>query len=146
MAQLLNQAGAAAEAKAVLDEGLARGLINAGELPTREIIAEVDRAVPRERLRLAAPPALGVAESLVAARRYDEAIALYRAALARPAADAAALNTRLGMALVLAGRRADAEAAFRLAAADTAPATQPGRYADLASFWLAWLAQPPATP
>jgi tetratricopeptide (TPR) repeat protein len=146
MAQLLNQAGAAAEAKAVLDEGLARALINAGESPTREIIAEVDRAVPRERVRLAAPPALGVAESLVGARRYDEAIALYRAALARPAANAAELNTRLGVALVLAGRRADAEAAFRLAATDTAPATQPGRYADLASFWLAWLAQRPATP
>jgi len=114
------------------------GIIGAG-------IAEVGRAVPRERLRLAAPPAPGVAESLAGARRYDEAIALYRAALARPGADAAALNTRLGMALFLAGRRADAEAAFRLAAADTEAAMQPGNYADLASFWLTWLAQPPAT-
>jgi hypothetical protein len=38
------------------------------------------------------------------------------------------------MALVLAGRRSEAEAAFREAA-------KTARYADVAQFWLLWLAQ-----
>ncbi|HVQ10229.1 MAG TPA: hypothetical protein VMS43_17565 [Allosphingosinicella sp.] len=150
MAQLLTRAGAAAEAKAVLDDGLARGHLNAGESPTREIIAEVDRAIPRERSRLQATPQpgpvndLSMADSLAGSGRFVEAIALYRTALQRPGINAAEVNLRLGMTLVLAGQRAQAEAAFRLAATDAAAIAQPGRYADLAQFWLAWLAQPPA--
>jgi tetratricopeptide (TPR) repeat protein len=143
MAQLLRQAGLATEAKAVLDEGLARRLLDAGGSPTREIIAEVDREIPRERGRLqSAAPSPELADSLLGARRYAEAAALYRAALAKGGANAAQLNTRLGMALVLAGRRGEAEAAFRAAAADTGVVLGKARYADLAKFWLAWLAQP----
>jgi tetratricopeptide (TPR) repeat protein len=151
LAQLLTRAGAAAEAKAVLDDGLARGHLNAGESPTREIIAEVERAIPRDRSRLetmrAQAPAgdLGLADSLAGGGRHAEAIALYRAALQRPGVNAAEVNIRLGMELLFAGERAQAEAAFRQAATDAAAAAQPGRYADLAQFWLAWLAQPPAS-
>jgi tetratricopeptide (TPR) repeat protein len=150
MAQLLTRAGAAAEARAVLDDGLARGHLNAGESPTREIIAEVGRAIPRERSRLDARrqpgPAndLSMADSLAGSGRYAEAVALYRATLQGPGINAAEVNLRLGMALVRAGQRAQAEAAFRVAATDAAAIAQPGRYADLAQFWLAWLAQPPA--
>ena len=107
MAQLLNQAGEPREARAVLEEGVKRGLLDASISPTREIIAEVDRAIAKARP--AAP---------------------------RPApSDAAARQVRLGMARLNTGQRAEAEAAFRAAAADPAG----GRYGDLGFYWLAWL-------
>lgn len=151
LAQLLTRAGAAAEARAVLDDGVARGHLNAGESPTREIIAEVERAIPRDRSRLEAMRAqapagdLSLADQLAGSGRHAEAIARYRTALQRPGVDTAEVNIRLGMALLLAGERAEAETAFRQAATDAAAVAQPGRYADLAQFWLAWLAQPPAS-
>lgn len=151
MAQLLRQAGLAAEAKAVLDEGLSRGLLRSGESPTREIIAEVDRAVLQEKAPLrgmdgngagSAAQALKSADALVGANRYPEAVALYRRALADSGADASEVNVRLGKALLLAGQKEQAEAAFRSAAK---PA-RPGVYADLARFWLAWVSPRPAAP
>jgi Flp pilus assembly protein TadD len=132
MAQLLRQAGQAGEARKVLAEGQARGLIDPAGSPAREILAEVERELPRERARLASAPK---ADSLVGAGRYAEAEARYRAALAAKEGDPGEINARLGMALVLAGRRSEAEAAFRSAALDPS-------YADLAQFWLLWLAQP----
>ena len=45
------------------------------------------------------------------------------------------MNVRLGAALALAGRRPEAEAALRAVT---------GPRADLAGFWLAWLARRPA--
>lgn len=132
MAQLLRQAGQAAEAKKVLEDGQARGLVDPAGSPAREIIAEVERELPRERARLAAAPQ---ADSLAGAGRYAEAEARYRAALAAGKDDPGEINARLGMALVQAGRRSEAEAAFREAA-------KSARYADLAQFWLLWLAQP----
>ena len=151
MAQLLKQAGLAAEAKTVLDEGLSRGLLRSGESPTREIIAEVDRAVVQEKAPLkgidgngagSAAQALKSADALVEAKRYPEAVVLYRRALADSGVDSSEVNVRLGKALHLAGQREQAEAAFRSAAA---PA-RPGVYADLARFWLAWVSPRSAAP
>jgi tetratricopeptide (TPR) repeat protein len=153
MAQLLMHAGMAAEAKAVLDEGLSRAIIRAAESPTREIIVEVERAVPRQRSQFEALQATqtptaeqvrSMADSLLGLGRYAEAATRYRTALERAAGPAAELNTRLGIALVLAGRRADAEAAFRLAAG-TASIGQAASYGNLAQFWLAWLAHRPGS-
>jgi tetratricopeptide (TPR) repeat protein len=110
MAQLLRQAGEPKEAKAVLDEGMKRGLLDAGTSPTREIIAEVDRAVARVGSGSAVTPELP---------------------------DRAGAQVRRGMSRLLAGQRAEAEAAFRSAARDPAG----GRYADLAFFWLTSLEQ-----
>ncbi len=93
MAQLLNQAGEPREARAVLDEGAKRGLMDAAVSPTREIIAEVDRAIVKLR-----PGA---------------------AARAEPPTGAAA-QVRLGVARLNAGQRGEAEAAFRAAEDDPA--------------------------
>lgn len=132
MAQLLRQAGQAAEAKKVLEDGQARALVDPAGSPAREILVEVERELPRERARLASAPQ---ADSLAGAGRYAEAEARYRAALAAGKDDPGEVNTRLGVALLQAGRRAEAEAAFREAA-------KSGRYTELAQFWLLWLAQP----
>jgi tetratricopeptide (TPR) repeat protein len=110
MAQLLGRLGEPIEAKAVLDEGIARGLLNAGTSPTREIIAEMDRAVANPR----------------------------SASTQRSApTNRAGAQVRLGLSRLLAGRRAEAEAAFRAAEEDPAG----GGYADIAYFWLTSLAQ-----
>jgi len=110
MAQLLRQSGEPIEAKTVLDEGIARGLLDARTSPTREIIAEVDRTVANPR-----------SESTQGSVPTNRAGA----------------QVRLGVSRLLAGRRAEAEAAFRAAEEDPAG----GRYADLAFFWLTSLAQ-----
>ena len=93
MAQLLRQSGEPREAKAVLDEGIARGLLDAGTSPTREIIAEVDRAVAEVRSGSAARSELP---------------------------SKAGAQVRLGTSQLFAGQRAEAEAAFRSAAGDPA--------------------------
>jgi tetratricopeptide (TPR) repeat protein len=115
MAQLLRQSGEPSEAKAVLNEGVARGLLAPQTSPTREIIAEVDRAVAQARKGLRA----GTAPR-----------------------GKAGTQVRLGMSHLLGGRRAEAEAAFRSAAENMAG----DRYADLAFFWLTWLAQGQPAP
>jgi hypothetical protein len=104
MAQLLEQAGLLAEAKAVMAEGVSRQVLDPLDSHTHEIIAEIDR-----RMQRPAPPVT-------------------------PDASPARTQVRLGMTLAQAGRRDEARAAFQQAAA------QPGGYADLALFWLDWLA------
>ena len=47
LAQLLLHAGSAVEAKAVLEEGVSRGVVNRSEAPTPAIAAEIDRAISR---------------------------------------------------------------------------------------------------
>lgn len=91
MAQLLNQSGEPLEARAVLDEGMARGLLNAQTSPTREIIAEVNHAIavkkgsptrpvpsndPGARIRLGM--------SQLHAGQRTQALATFRAEAARP--------------------------------------------------------------
>jgi tetratricopeptide (TPR) repeat protein len=148
MAQLLNRAGAPSEARSVLDEAVSRGLLDAALSPTRDILAEVARAIARDtdRPRQAATSAAGalsLADSHFAAGRYSEAASLYRAALGGLGIDSAKVNSRLGMALAFADRRPDAEAAFALAASDSSISAQLSGYGELARFWLAWLANPP---
>lgn len=115
MAQLLRQSGEPREAKAVLHEGIKRGLLDAGTSPTREIIAEVDRAVAK------------VTNGSTARSELP---------------DTAGAQVRRGMSQLLAGRRTEAEAAFRSASGDPAN----GGYADLGFFWLTSLTQRQPAP
>ena len=92
MAQLLNQAGEPREANAVLGEGVTRGVLDGAVSPTREIFAEVDRAITKAR------PGAARAEL----------------------PNAAGTQVRLGVARLNAGQRGEAEAAFRAAAGDPA--------------------------
>ncbi|MBJ7438522.1 MAG: hypothetical protein JHD35_05815 [Sphingopyxis sp.] len=93
MAQLLNQTGEPREAKAVLGEGVKRGLLDAAISPTREIMAEVERAIAKARPGTVARP---------------------------EPPSAAGAQVRLGVARLNAGQRGEAEAAFRAAAGDPA--------------------------
>ncbi|HYE28803.1 MAG TPA: hypothetical protein VD887_12165 [Allosphingosinicella sp.] len=144
-ANSLNQGGYPAEAKAVLDAGIARRMVDASRSPFRELLATANGRLPADRADLPASqrsalaaatgtPALRTGDAFLGYARYPEAIALYQAALQKGGVDANLVNTRLGIAYALAGQRPQAEAAFR---AITGPRSE------LAAYWLLWLQQPP---
>jgi Tfp pilus assembly protein PilF len=144
-AEALDRAGLPGEAKAVLDEGISRNMLEAAKPVVAQAMtatvrrAAADRAaLPRLRAQAQAAavgaPARTAADAHFAFGQYGEAAELYRLALQQGGEDANLVNLRLGAALALAGRRPEAEAALR---ATTGPR------ADLAGFWLAWLARRP---
>jgi len=147
-ARALSEAGLPGEAKAVLDEGTERGRIDATKPAISTLAAGINRRATTDRAalarqRTAALAAAGTGRSARAAGdahygfgMYAEAAELYRAALQKGGEDADLVNSRLGAALALAGRRAEAEAALQAVT---------GPRADLAGFWLTWLARRPAT-
>jgi tetratricopeptide (TPR) repeat protein len=146
-ANALNQGGYPAEAKAVLETGISRRMVNASRPEFRDLLALASGRVPADRADLPASqrtalaaatgtPALRTGDAFLGHGRYTDAIALYQAALQKGGVDANVVNTRLGIAYALAGQRAQAEAAFRLVT---------GPRAEIAQFWLTWLAQRPAS-
>jgi hypothetical protein len=143
LANTLNQGGYPGEAKAVIDEGIARNQLT-GSGAARDLLAVATRRVAEDRADLpnatrtalaaaTGMPALRTADALLGYGRYSDAIPLYQAALQKGGVDANLVNTRLGMALGLAGQRAEAEAAFRAVT---------GPRAELANYWLVFLARP----
>lgn len=142
MSQLLIQAGFGAEARQVVDEGSARGVLDPFDDMTLAITAEADRAIGKEKARIAQPrrpgaTGLDLPDSLTGMGRHAEAIPLYRAAIARAGPDATEAKLHLAMALRLSGQHAEAAALFRELA------SRPGPYRDIAIFWSDWLAQQP---
>jgi hypothetical protein len=144
LANALHQGGYPGEAKAVLDDGIARNHVTAGNPAFRDMLASANRRIAEDRADLpnatrtalaaaTGTPALRTADALLGYGRYTDAVPLYQAALQKGGVDANLVNTRLGMALALAGQRAEAEAAFR---AITGPR------AEIANFWLLYLARP----
>lgn len=140
----LNTAGQPAEAKAVLEDGIARGTLSASDPEVRQMLAAAtaraaeDRAaLPALRTRAMAAPtgreARIAGDTFYANGDYAAAAELYRAALQKGGEDASLVNTRLGASLAAARQTAEAQAAFR---AVTGP-RQP-----LAAYWLMWLERP----
>ena len=140
-ASVLRDGGFPAESKAVLDEGVATRNVDAAKSPFKELIAATASQVrgDKEGLPAAATKAKAAADAKLATStadayfgygEYAKAAELYRVALQK-GGDANLLNTRLGAALALGGQKAEAEAALK--------AVQ-GPRADLAAFWMSWLA------
>jgi tetratricopeptide (TPR) repeat protein len=145
LAQALAAASLHGEAKAVLDEGVARGMLDSGEAIVRQAVTASTRRASQERTGLVrlrtqalaaatGAPARAAGDSHFGQGQYAEAAELYRAALQKGGEDTNLVNSRLGAALALAGQRAEAEGAFRAVT---------GPRADLSAFWLAWLARRP---
>lgn len=141
-AQAMDRAGFPAEAKAIIDEGVARRMLGASNPAARTILTAVAPRITRDRAALAGQlaQARGASATATQARtagdahlshgRYAEAAELYRLALSRPGEDAGLVNTRLGIALAMAGQRAEADAAIRIVV---------GPYAEIAALWAVWL-------
>lgn len=145
MASVTPAANLPGEAKALFDEGVTRGVLDTGKPADAAALAAVTRAaaparaaLPGLRTRAAAgtgAQALAAGDAFFGFGQYGEAAALYQAALLKGGEDSNLVNSRLGAALALAGRRPEAEAAFHAVT---------GPRADLAGFWLIWLAHRPA--
>lgn len=138
----LSRGGLPGEVKAVLEDGIARGVLRANHPDVAQMLATANARVGEDRASLAGfrtralaaatgRQARTTADAYYGYGQYREAAELYRAALEKGGEDANLVNLRLGAALALAGQRAEAEAAFR---AVTGPRAQ------LANYWLIWLA------
>lgn len=130
-----------AEAKAVVEQGIAAGKIDGSEKLYRDILAEATTKSAGQRERLPALSSDARASStasmaITAANihygygNYAEAAELYRAALGKSGADKDLVNLRLGMALARAGDKAGATAALNAVT---------GARAQIAKYWLTYL-------
>ena len=142
-ADRLRQAGLLGEARAVLDQGISRGKLTAGDSTVQSLSASINSRLAADRQsldssRTSAMAASGgraariAADNFLGYGRHADAAALYRAALQKGGENADLLNLRLGIALALAGQRAEAETAFRAVT---------GTRSQLANYWLMWLAR-----
>jgi len=139
------QRGLPAEAKAVLDEGAAKHVINVGKpnyLELKRLLVPAKIASDRASLpaleRQANASTSGrlsraTADGYLSHAEYAKAAALYKQALTKGGENADLVNTRLGFALAMSGDKAGAEAAFKAVSA-------PPR-ATLAQYWLIWSGQ-----
>lgn len=142
-AEILHQSALAGEAKAVLDEGIARGAIRASDTAVSQMLGVANRRIAEDRAGLDAQAAQAraaptarlarvVGDALYGYGRYGEAADFYRTALTKTGEDPSLLNLRLGAALAMAGQRAEAETALRAVT---------GSAEGLAQLWLAWLSR-----
>lgn len=141
LASVLNDRAFPGEAKAVLDAAAKAGHStgNAGAQLQSRVSGRVaeDRGAlpgvePKARSAANGSLALTTGSAYAGYGDYDKAIEFYKLALQKGGVDANVVNTRLGIALALAGRNAEAEAAFKALT---------GPRAEFAPLWLGWLAQ-----
>lgn len=134
--------GLPGEAKAVIDEGRSRGKVGASRLAEVYEIANgrisADKASLPSGERDAAKAASGkIAASTASAYLgygdYAKAAQLFQLALQKGSVDANEINTRLGIALAMAGDLPGAKAAFEKVG--------PGSRQDIAKFWLLWISK-----
>jgi tetratricopeptide (TPR) repeat protein len=146
LAEALDNGGLPGESKAVLEEGSALKMVDLNKPAFRDLLRMTSGRIAADRASLGAAEskAMGSATGQLALNTGDayfgygdsaKAIALYRAALTKGSVDANLVNLHLGMALAKSGDRAGAEAAFRAVT---------GPRADIAGYWLIFLAQRPA--
>lgn len=130
------------EAKTILEEGIKAGAVDPKKTPFKEEIAMANQKSAGEAATLesaaktalaasTAKPALSTGDLLYGYGQYAKAAELYRAALKKTGADASLINLHLGMALARSGDKAGATAALSAVT---------GARADVAKYWLAYLA------
>ena len=129
------------EAKMVLEEGAAAGLVDLNKSPFKEEMAQAKTKSAGEQAGLAAAAARGLGaptakvalstgDLLYGYGEYAKAADLYRAALKKTGADAGLINLHLGMALARSGDKAGATAAL---SAVTGPRSE------IAKYWLTFV-------
>ena len=137
--------GFAGEAKAMLEEGFAANAIDRNKDVFKKIMTEATKKSAGDRASLdgqaataragaAARPLMSVGEAYYGYGDYAKAAAMFRAAQGKAGVDAELANLRLGMALLGSGDKAGAKAAFELVK---------GSRADIARYWLTYLASRP---
>jgi tetratricopeptide (TPR) repeat protein len=130
------------EAKAVLEQGFASNSIEKGKPTFSQLYALASTRSQGDRASLAASAtaaksapdakkAMVTAEAYYGYGDYAQAADLFRAALGKSGVDKDMANLRLGMSLARAGDKAGATAALKAVG---------GAQAEIASFWLTYLA------
>ena len=138
--------GLPGETKMVVDSATAGKMVDAKSIAINELrtlvankVAADKASLPALDVRARAAPdaksALSTANAYLGYGEYAKAADLLRAALQKPGVDADTANTRLGIALAMAGQKAEAAQAF--AAVTNGPRGQIARY------WTVWLSQKP---
>jgi len=138
-ADLAVRKGLSGEAKAVLDEGFAANAIKRSDPSFSQLYALASQRTKGDRESLASAPqaSANARQTLIIGDAYygygdfAKAVEFYRAALGKPEADKDLINLRLGMVLARQGDKAGANAALR---------TVGGANAELAKYWLLYLA------
>ena len=143
-AATLNTKGLVGEAKAVIEEGYAKNatprsanmsaLLSQASAKVAADKASLSGGATKALAGSSAKPLLTTGDALYGYGDYTKAAELYRAALTKPDVDAAQVNLRLGTALTMSGDKAGAKAAFDAVT---------GPKADIAKYWLVYLAQRP---
>jgi tetratricopeptide (TPR) repeat protein len=138
--------GLPGEAKAVLDEGVAKGALKSSTPFVKELLASVSPKVAGDKASLPGlekeakaaangRAALATGDAHIGYGNYAKAAEMYKVALAKGGVDANTVNTRLGYSLGRSGDKAGADAALKTVAA--APRSQ------LAKYYLIWLNNQP---
>jgi len=135
--------GLAGEAKSVLDEGFAANAVKRSDPSFSQLYALASQRTKGDRESLPAAPSAGatarqtmiMGDAYYGYGDYSKAVEFYRAALAKSDADKDLINLHLGMALARAGDQAGATAALKAVT---------GANAELAQYWLLYLASKPA--
>lgn len=138
--------GLPGESKSVIDEGIAKGALQASKPVVKELTAAVAPKVASDKASLPGlekearaaangRAALGTADAYLGYGNWAKAAELYKVALAKGSVDASTVNTRLGYSLGMAGDKAGAEAALK--AVTGTPRDQ------LSKYYQIWLAQRP---
>lgn len=139
--------GQVAEVRAAIQEGRANGTIPAGDSTAAALLTRATAGAASLR-PLAAQEAAArsattgsepmlVADFYLGAGDYAKAADLFRLALQRGGVDASQTNLHLGMALALAGNRAEAQAALALV-------PQGNTNGQIATLWTTYVTTPPA--
>ncbi|GGO90332.1 tetratricopeptide repeat protein [Stakelama pacifica] len=142
-ALLANQKGLPYESKAVIEAGRQAGTIPAGAANINDLYNSAVQAIKKDvSLSSLETKAMAAANGKLASQTgdaylangdYAQAIKLYRAALQKGGVDTPVVNSRLGIALALAGQTAEAKQAF-----DSVNAA--GARKDVVNLWDVYLA------
>ena len=142
-AATLDSKGLVGEAKAVIEEGYRNGLARSSNMSA--LLGQASAKVAADKASLAsgatkalagssAKPLLTTGDAFYGYGDYAKAAELYRAALGKADVDAGQANLRLGTALTMSGDKAGAKVALEAVT---------GAKADIAKYWLVYLAQRP---
>jgi len=134
--------GLPGEAKAVIDEGIAKGALQAGKPLVRELLASVSPKIAADKASLPGLEresaagkngrmALATADAHLGYGNFAKAADLYKMALQKGSVDTATVNTRLGLALAKTGNKPAADMALK--SVTGAPRNQLSRYYQI---WL----------
>ncbi|MDQ2878529.1 MAG: hypothetical protein M3R41_05590, partial [Pseudomonadota bacterium] len=142
----VNRVGLPNEAVTVINDGRKANIITASDseagilLKTASSAVKADKSLAAQEASAKASSSGSLAaqagDSYLGAQDYAKAAEMYRLALSKGVTDTDPVNLHLGIALALAGNKADAQTAF---------ATMKGEpNIAIAKLWTVWLASPPA--